>query len=589
MLAMNKKNYTLRTFFLAHLKNKKRYIVGFAIISVVWAIEMTLSPYLLKLIVNAVDYNAANNKAMLHACIMPIAVYIIVSIVLNFNFRFHEYLNIKLYPQLKTQIISSMFAHILSYPVDYFYKNKGGSVAKKIFDMAENIEVIIDIINEWILARFVAILFASIMLFFVVGPMFSLILIVWAILYTIISFKAAKSTANLSKSFAKDLNEVEGFVVDSIANIGNTKIFSAEKCEVDTLQGTMKNLKHSDTLLQKQNLKIQFIQNTSVTAFIGSMLITLIYQRYYGDVSIGDFALVLTLSLSFIVAIYNMGQQILKLSKAIGICKQALTLMNQSYNYPNESSKSICITNGKIEFSKVYFSYEGKLNVLTDFNLTILPKQKIGLVGLSGAGKSTLFKLLLGLIYVDSGVISIDEQDLQQVAGKTLRDQIAMIPQTPNFYHRSIKDNIRIAKPEASDDEVILAAKAALCHEFIMDFEAGYETLVGENGVKLSGGQKQRLSIARAFLRNTPVLLLDEMTSNLDAITEEQIQVSLERIIQDKTVLVIAHRLSTLRQMDRILVLEKGVIIEDDTFDNLMEREDSVFKRLWQVQYGEEI
>jgi ATP-binding cassette subfamily B protein len=223
--------------------------------------------------------------------------------------------------------------------------------------------------------------------------------------------------------------------------------------------------------------------------------------------------------------------------------------------------------------------------VFQSLNITIRSGEKIGLVGFSGSGKSTLFNLLLRLFEPQSGTILIDQQNIQSVTQESLRNSITMIPQDPILFHRSLLENIRYGRLNATDDEVIAAAQKAHAHEFIVASEAGYQTLVGERGVKLSGGQRQRITLARAILKNTSILLLDEATSALDSVTEHHIQDSLAYLMRDKTVMVIAHRLSTLSHLDRILVFQQGKIVEDGSHNQLLQREGH-YAKMWSMQAG---
>lgn len=249
------------------------------------------------------------------------------------------------------------------------------------------------------------------------------------------------------------------------------------------------------------------------------------------------------------------------------------------------NASQLVVTQGRIEFSKVKFHYQGGYSLFQNKSVTIEPGQKVGLVGYSGSGKSTFVNLILRLYEVVDGQILIDGQNLAEVTQESLRQAIAMIPQDPTLFHRSLMDNIRYGRTDATDEEVILASRKAHAHEFISLLPEGYKTLVGERGVKLSGGQRQRIAIARAILKNAPILMLDEATSQLDSITESNIQESLWDLMQGKTTLIVAHRLSTLLHMDRILVFDKGHIIEDGTHTELLNR-GGLYKTLWDAQVG---
>lgn len=233
----------------------------------------------------------------------------------------------------------------------------------------------------------------------------------------------------------------------------------------------------------------------------------------------------------------------------------------------------------------VGFHFERDRSILQGLNLTLHGSEKVALVGPSGAGKSTIVKLLLRLHDVTDGAIEIDGQNIAHVTQDSLRDAIAFVPQEPVLFHRSLMENIRYGKRDATDAEVIEAARKAHCHEFIIGLPEQYDTFVGERGVKLSGGERQRVAIARAILKDAPILILDEATSSLDSESESLIQDSLKILMQDKTVLVIAHRLSTIMNMDRIVVLQDGAVVADGTHAELLEH-GGLYQKLWSIQAG---
>jgi ATP-binding cassette subfamily B protein len=243
------------------------------------------------------------------------------------------------------------------------------------------------------------------------------------------------------------------------------------------------------------------------------------------------------------------------------------------------------IVRGEVSFDDVGFRYQGNQSVISDFSLTIRSGEKVALVGSSGAGKSTITKLLLRLFDVTSGSVKIDGIDVRDMAQDDLRAHIAFVPQDPVLFHRTLMDNIRYGRRDATDEEVIEAARKAHCHEFIERLSKGYETYVGERGVKLSGGERQRIAVARAILKNAPILVLDEATSSLDSESEALIQDALNVLMQGKTVIAIAHRLSTIMHMDRILVIEGGRIADQGTHQELLSRE-GLYQKLWNIQAG---
>lgn len=326
------------------------------------------------------------------------------------------------------------------------------------------------------------------------------------------------------------------------------------------------------------------LQGLMITIMMGFSAYFLIYLYGKGFVSIGDFALILGLSMQLGHMMWYMMSFVDQFNQAVGKCKQSLSaLLIQPEITDRSDVHNLRVRQGQIRFENVKFHYKGTEPLFQNKSATIEAGQKVGLVGYSGGGKTTFVNLILRLYDVTEGHIFIDGQDIRDVTQDSLRTSIALIPQDPSLFHRSLMDNIRYGRTDASDEDVIEAAKRAHAHEFIRALPQGYDSLVGERGVKLSGGQRQRIAIARAILKNAPILILDEATSQLDSVTERFIQDSLWELMQGKTTIVIAHRLSTLLHMDRILVFDRGKIVEDGSHQNLLAK-GGIYKTLWETQ-----
>lgn len=313
----------------------------------------------------------------------------------------------------------------------------------------------------------------------------------------------------------------------------------------------------------------------------------MIHLRMKGLVSVGDFAFVFGISLVAAEDIWQATLSLQDFSRSMGDLKSALSIIKAPQkNLDQPDACVLKIKDPKIEFKRVDFAYGEKNSVFTNLSLKIQAGEKVGLVGHSGAGKSSMVNLLLRYFEPISGQIYIDDQNIAAVGQDSLRENIAVIPQDILLFHRSILENIRFGRPDATDAEVILASQKAHVHEFIETLPEKYHTLVGERGIKLSGGQRQRISIARAILKDAPILILDEATSALDSHTEALIQESLNCLISDqkKTVIAIAHRLSTLKHMDRIIVLDQGTIVEQGTHQELSQNITSQYKKLLDLQ-----
>jgi ATP-binding cassette subfamily B protein len=404
-----------------------------------------------------------------------------------------------------------------------------------------------------------------------------------ALIYT--GYFAAKGAEKFARALAETGSKVSGTLSDSITNIMSIKLFGNLIPEVNNLNKEINKLVIDDRAALWYNLKAKAIQRIIITLLIATMTTTLIYGNLHGWVTAGDFAMVMALTITFIRAVRDLGMQIQKISNLTGICNQALTFIRVPHEVTSlPNAPAVNIARGEIRFVDVGFQYSNDVPLFSRLNVTIKPGERVGLVGYSGGGKSTFIKLILRLMDTQSGSVLIDGQDVKKVSLNSIRKQIDTIPQETYLFHRTVMENIRFARQDATDEEVIAAAKKARCHDFILDLPAQYQSLVGERGVKLSGGQKQRIAIARVFLRNAPILLLDEATSSLDSITESYIKESLHAVMENKTTIAIAHRLSTIKDMDRILVFVEGKIVEDGSLKTLLENKDGFFFKLWQMQ-----
>jgi ATP-binding cassette subfamily B protein len=570
-------------FIIHYLKQHKLAQIGFFVVAVCWAIELTLSPYLLKRIIDVtVQFSG---KEMVAHIVLPCVLYGLMSIFMNINFRLYDYINLRIYPAIKSKIGQDMFDYLVPHAYTFFQNNFAGTLTKKIFDMVANVERLCQIFNEWFYPRIFALLIASISMGLVVKPLFGVVLLLWSVIYIIFSYGGAKWTERYAHELSQARATMSGTISDSISNVMLTKIFSNAESESQRVGKSLDHLVSLDRKVSWIQLILNMLQGIMVLFLTTIMLFLLVRFRLLGDISVGDFSFVLMLSMFISVNLWQIGTQMLEFSKSVGECRQALSYLIEPHAVSNKTdAKPIIISRGKIEFKHVNFNYENNQSLFEDLNVTIYPGQHVGLVGPSGGGKSTFIKLILRLMDIDQGSICIDDQDIKDVLQESLRKQIACIAQETDLFHRSIVDNIRFAQTEATWDEVIAASKHAHCHEFITALPNGYESLVGERGVKLSGGQKQRIAIARAFLKDSPIVLLDEATSALDSVTEKQIQESLKDMMKDKTTIAIAHRLSTLKNMDRILVFDQGRITQDGTLEELIADKQGLFYSLWTMQ-----
>ena len=374
----------------------------------------------------------------------------------------------------------------------------------------------------------------------------------------------AASGRHLHQSFAGHAAHVSGDLTDVVSNIGLVRAFGAANRERERLSSKIREEMQAQRASLRSLERLRLFHALTVFVVTAGVLVWSVELWRRKQISTGDVVLTTTLgftvlhaSRDFAMALVDMVQQFAKLAEAV----QVLGLPHEMQDAPD--AKPLVLGGGSIEFRKVSFTYPNGQHVLKGFDLDVPAGEKIGLVGRSGAGKSTIFALLQRLYDPDSGSVSIDGQDISRVTQVSLRSSIAVVQQDISLFHRSLLENLRYGRPEATDDEVYGAVEAARCTEFIDRLPQGFDTMVGERGMKLSGGQRQRLAIARAFLMNASIVLLDEATSSLDTESEQSIQEALSRLFKGRTVIAIAHRLSTLDSFDRIVVLDKGSIIED--------------------------
>ena len=316
------------------------------------------------------------------------------------------------------------------------------------------------------------------------------------------------------------------------------------------------------------------------------MIFMMLKLKQNNEITTGDFVFVYAMVFQLAEALWHLMQEFQEFSVKMGDFTSSLALFKAyKSEYDANSTTDFNINEPSIEFKNIKFNYDSGKAVFNNFNFKIKAGEKVGIVGYTGAGKTTLVNILLKIFTPQSGEVIINNQNISGINNDILRRQIGLIPQDITLFHRNLMENIRYGRINATDEEVIKASKQANAHEFISNMQEGYNTLVGERGVKLSGGQRQRIAIARAILKNAPILILDEATSSLDSITEAYIQESISNAITGKTVLAIAHRLSTLKDMDRIVVIDNGEIVAEGNHDTLLMDSNGLYYKIWHTQY----
>ena len=380
-------------------------------------------------------------------------------------------------------------------------------------------------------------------------------------------------------------SEQGGLLSDLIINNHTIKLFASEKKEERKSAKLNYDTAHARKIQYHKSI---WIWGSSAAIWIileiGIMYFA-IRMWWNGTISLGMIVLLQTYILRLIDFLWGIGQTLRHTFIAISEASEILEIIDTPHEIQDKSSKKLKLQHGAISFNNVNFSY-GENQIFHDLNFHIKPGERVALVGESGSGKTTITKLLFRLYDIQKGEILIDDQNIAEVTQESLRSSMSMIPQDPILFHRSIRENIAYGKPNASDEEIIAAAKMARCHEFISHLKDGYETLVGERGIKLSWGERQRVAIARAILENKQIIVMDEATSALDSESEFLIQEAIEELMQNKTLLIIAHRLSTIMKMDKIIVMDQGKIAEKGSHKELLAKDNGIYKKLRNIQSG---
>src|SRR5579859_2699320 len=476
-----------------------------------------------------------------------------------------------------------LYEYLSLHSKDYFNNRFAGSLTNKIANVVDGVENIF----ENMLWRFVP-LFIGIFWYTVFAGLSDIrlgaIILVWSMLYLIANLWFAKKLQPLAFQSAESSSALKGRIVDSLSNISLVHEYAYIAGERNYIRGFVK--KQSETGLKQWWFSewVLFANNVLTSIFLLTMVGTSVYLYQNHVVSIGVVVMVIAIAGDLTGQLWSIGQEMKNAAKYYGQAKEGLTEILQEHTIVDApNATELTVAKGAISIESMNFEYENT-RVFENFSMEIPAGEKVGFVGRSGAGKSTFVSLLLRHFDISSGTITIDGQNIHDVTLESLRKNIAFVPQDTSLFHRTIRENIQYSNPHATDEEVVVAAKLAQAHDFIEKLPKKYDTLVGERGVKLSGGQRQRIAIARAFLKNAPILLLDEATSSLDSESEHAIQISLEHLMKGRTVIAIAHRLSTLKEMDRIIIIDNGKIVEDGAPQTLLAKKNGIFKHMWDHQ-----
>lgn len=472
--------------------------------------------------------------------------------------------------------------YLANHSEGYFGGQKTGDLSQKVVRCAKAARDV-----HMLISRMYSNIFLALINFCCVGFVsvwFLPLFVFFGVFSFYFSYRTSFAMRDLNKDVEDSFDEYNGILADSIGNALTVKSFGSEEYELSFVRRQYQKVRDARLFFLDRAYTLRRIQEMGVVGFEICSLLLLIWLWYGQKISVGDVTFVLLVQGTIVSCIIRMMGDTFDLNAALGSLKAAMMPFVEKHEIVDiKGAKKLRVKTGGIEFKKVKFSYGGK-PVFRNLSLKINGGEKVGIVGVSGSGKSTLINLLRRAYNIQSGQILIDGQNISLVQQSSLHKAIALIPQDTSLFHRTISQNIAYGKQASRLSEIKKAAIKACADEFIANFPKGYQTKVGEKGVKLSGGQRQRIAIARAVLKNSPILILDEATSALDSETESDIQKAMKNLMKDKTVLAVSHRLSTLKEMDRIIVLGNGKIIEQGTIQELLARK-GVFYKLWCAQH----
>jgi len=542
---------------------------------------INIQPYISKIIINSFldsGRDSVSNIAFLIFVLVTNLILIIVTRII-----FDKILLVDLLPVIKLDSTLNLVKKLFKHSYDFYSNNFSGSLLARVNDISEGIYNILPIVFERFIGSFLMML-TSCFIVNSVGFKYSIVILTWSIVFVVISYKLSSKSRYLAGVAAYDRSISTGLLTDVITNILNVRYFANQEGEFLNLKDSFETSASAESQRSYYNIRINLIKALMYIILTIVCLSMLLFDYRNYIVTVGDFSLILSTNFLLIEYFSTLSKNFYRFTELYANIVQGVkTIFSKESIVEKVNTSFSTVISSKVAFKNVFFRYQNFQNLFQGLNVVIEEGSKIGIVGKSGAGKSTLVNLLLRNLDPDSGCIEIGGSNIKDFKIKSLNQAIGYVPQDVVLFHRSIYDNIKYGKLDATESEVFEAAKQANIHEFIVSLRDGYKTTTGDRGVKPSGGQRQRIAIARCILKNAPILILDEATSNLDLILEKEIQTSLDKLMINKTVIVITHRISTIVNLDRIIVLDNGKIIEDGKHQDLIKRK-GFYSKLWQKQ-----
>jgi len=573
-------NRTFVLFAIRCLRPFVKWIVGLFFATVGLALSYSLSPYALKKLLNFLVTNKVEDNiwGLGNSTIF----YLLASLFPVIIFRIHNFIWVNFAPPLRCHITKLSMQYSISHPYDFYQAHPAADMANKIKEIGAIAPEMLKTVFDGLVCGVLALIIAMSTVWGV-DYKFSLGLGTWVAVYVTGSIVIFKHAKKIGRQGIKLRSKILAKITEILENIRCVRVFTREEFEQEKLDEILNQYLVVDQEKERYAVKTLAFQGLSFIIYQGICLLWLIKGLRLGLMQAGDVALIVTINLSFVDFFRKVSRDFVIFADYMGTFQQSLKILIPPIPCENMPiSQELASTQGQIIFEDVCFHYKGYPLLFKNESVVIASGEKVAIVGPSGSGKSTFLHLILRLYEVSQGKILIDRRNIADLTYHSLRKSIGIVPQTPALFCGTIKDNILYGRIEATDLEIIEAAKKAEIHEFISSLPSGYETVIDSLGFILSAGQRQRIAIARVFLKNSPILILDEAMSHLDTVTEGRIQESLMSFMQGKTSLIVTHRFTSLTSsVDKILVFDRGKIVETGKHAELL-AQDGMYKRLWE-------
>lgn len=574
---------TLRIFWNHSKKYRWQISVLVFGVAIVIAVQ-TYFPFLYKALIDSLVDGLETRDP--EPAIKIVILLFIINFIRTTTWRAAIFVNNYFQSRVMADLINTCYKYLQKHSYGFFSSRFVGSLVTKVKRYERSFEQIAD----QIIFDFGRVVIETIVVLIVLlwqYRFFGVVMLSWSVAYMIFVYFFSMYKLQYDIHRADTDTQSTARLADSITNNINIKLFSNYRRENQGFEEVTDEQFRARKKSWNLGNVAEIIQGFAMVVLEFIIMYFSVKMWSQGVLTVGDVTLLQAYFLRLVEKLWGAGKNIQKIYESLADANEMTELLLMPHSVQDKKdAKELVVKEGKIEFVNSTFGYHDKSDVLKAFNLTAAPGERVALIGPSGGGKSTIIKVLLRFYDLKSGEVKIDGQNIGDITQDSLREAISFVPQDPILFHRSLKENIRYAKPDATEEEVIRAAKLAHAHEFIENLQFGYDTLVGERGIKLSGGERQRVAIARAILKDAPILVLDEATSSLDSESEMLIQDALKELMKNRTTIVIAHRLSTIMQMDRIVVIADGKILEQGKHEELLKVQQGTYQRLWDIQAG---